>query len=91
VFAIAIAFVTDPLVRAAQRRLGTPRWIVAGLVYAGLLLLFAAALYAIGTNALHDLMRMAERGPATIRNFISQAVGPDGIVEGDRSPHRKTA
>jgi predicted PurR-regulated permease PerM len=80
VFAIAIAFVTDPLVRAAQRRLGTPRWIVAGLVYAGLLLLFAAALYAIGTNALHDLMRMAERGPATIRNFISQAVGPDGIA-----------
>ena len=79
-FAIAIAFVTDPLVRAAQRRLGTPRWIVAGLVYAGLLLLFAAALYAIGTNALHDLMRMAERGPATIRNFISQAVGPDGIA-----------
>jgi predicted PurR-regulated permease PerM len=80
VFAIAVAFVTDPLVRAGQRRLGVPRWVVAALVYLALLLCLAAALYAIGLNAVHDLMRMAERGPATIRSLIEQAVGPEGIA-----------
>ena len=80
VFAIVVAFVADPLVRAGQRRLRAPRWAVAALVYAALLLLFAAALYAIGANAVHELMGMAERGPATMRNLIEQAVGPGGIA-----------
>jgi predicted PurR-regulated permease PerM len=80
VFAIAVAFVTDPLVRSCQRRLGAPRWVVAALVYLALLLCLAAALYAIGLSAVHDLMRMAERGPATIRSLIEQAVGPEGIA-----------
>ena len=79
-FAIAVAFVTDPLVRSCQRRLGAPRWVVAALVYLALLLCLAAALYAIGLSAVHDLMRMAERGPATIRSLIEQAVGPEGIA-----------
>jgi hypothetical protein len=32
VFAAAIGFVTDPVVRAAQRRLGGPRWVSATLI-----------------------------------------------------------
>ena len=80
VFAIAIAFVTDPLIQAGQRRLGLRRWVTSALIYAVLVLLFVAALYAIGANAVHDLMRIAERGPETIRNFAAEIVGPNGIA-----------
>jgi len=80
VFAIAIAFVTDPLIRAGQRRLRLPRWVVGALVYVVLVLLFAATLYAIGANAAHDLTQMAERGPATLHKFIEDIVGPNGIA-----------
>jgi predicted PurR-regulated permease PerM len=80
VFAIAIAFVTDPLIRGGQRRLRLPRWVVGALIYAVLVLLFAATLYAIGANAVHDFMQMAERGPATLRKFIEDVVGPNGIA-----------
>ena len=44
------------------------------------MLLFAAALYAITANAVHDLMRIAERGPETIRAFVEQILGPHGIA-----------
>ena len=40
----------------------------------------AATLYAIGANAVHDFMQMAERGPATLRKFIEDVVGPNGIA-----------
>ena len=80
VFAIAIAFVTDPLIRAGQRRLRLPRWVVGALVYVVLVLLFAATLYAIGANAAHDLTQMAERGPATHHKFVEDIVGPKGIA-----------
>lgn len=79
VFAIAIAFVIDPLIRDGQRRLGLPRWILSALLYVGLLLLFAAALYGIGSNAVHDLIELAQRGPAAIHNIIESVVGPNGI------------
>jgi len=80
VFAIAIAFVTDPLIRGAQHRFRLPRWVVGALIYAVLILLFAATLYAIGANAVHDFMQMAERGPATLRKFIDDVLGPNGIA-----------
>jgi predicted PurR-regulated permease PerM len=80
VFAIAIAFVTDPLISAGQRRLRLPRWVVGALVYVVLVLLFAATLYAIGANAAHDLTQMAERGPATLHKFVEDIVGPNGIA-----------
>ena len=80
VFAIAIAFVTDPLIRAGQRRLRLPRWVVGALVYVVLVLLLAATLYAIGANAAHDLTQIAERGPATLHKFIEDIVGPNGIA-----------
>ena len=80
VFAIAIAFVTDPLIRAGQRRLRLPRWVVGALVYVVLVLLFAATLYAIGANAAHDLTQMAERGPAMLYKFVEDIVGPNGIA-----------
>ena len=50
------------------------------LVYVVLVLLFAATLYAIGANAAHDLTQMAERGPATLHNFVEDIVGPNGIA-----------
>jgi len=42
--------------------------------------LFAATLYAIGANAAHDLTQMAERGPATLHNFVEDIVRPNGIA-----------
>ena len=80
VFAIAIAFVTDPLIRLGERRLGLPRWVVSALIYAALVLLFGAVLYAIGANAVHDLMQIVERGPDTIPKFVDDVVGPNGIA-----------
>lgn len=80
VFAIAIAFVADPVIGAAQRRLGGPRWVAAALSYVALLALFAAAAYAIGINAVRDLVNLVERGPALARSLIDQAVGGHGVV-----------
>jgi len=80
VFAIAIAFVTDPLIRAGQRRFGLPRWIVSAILYAGLVLLFGAALYAIGANAVHDLMQLVQRGPERVRKLVGDVVGPNGAA-----------
>lgn len=52
---------------------------VGALVYAGLLVLLAAAVYGIGSNAVHELTQLAAKGPATIHKFIEQVVGSNGI------------
>jgi predicted PurR-regulated permease PerM len=80
VFAAAIAFVADPLIRAGQRGLGVPRWVAAALTYIAVLAIFGAAVYAIGLNAIRDLVNLIENGPALTRNLVEQAVGSDGVV-----------
>ena len=52
-FAIAIAFVTDPLIRLGERRLGLPRWVVSALIYAVLVLLFFAVTLVKGPAVLN--------------------------------------
>ena len=80
VFAAAIGFVTDPLIVAAQRRSGAPRWVVAALGYLVLLALASLFGYAIGINAARDLLQLAGQAPAIARNLIEQATGPNGIA-----------
>src|SRR5438105_2901252 len=80
VFAAAIGFVTDPLIVRMQRRSGAPRWVVATLAYLALLALVVLLGYAIGVNAMRDLLQLVEQAPQLVRNFVDQAVGPNGIM-----------
>lgn len=80
VFALAIAFVTDPLIKTAQNRLGIARWPIAALLYLAILALVAAAVYLIVTTAAFDLVRVVAEAPAIIRNLAAQAFGPAGIT-----------
>ncbi|MGH7059356.1 MAG: AI-2E family transporter [Stellaceae bacterium] len=80
VFAVAIGFVTDPLIKALQQRLGGPRWPVALLTYIVLLAISAGAGYWIGRTAIADLLQFAAHAPEILRRFLDQAVGPNGIV-----------
>ena len=80
VFAAAIGFVTDPLIVAVQRRSGVPRWVVAASAYIVLLLLVALFGYAVGVNALYDLLQLADQAPTIARNLIEQAAGQNGLA-----------
>src|ERR1700745_4252117 len=43
VFAVAVAFVVDPLIKAVQERLGSPRWPVATVLYVFILAILGGA------------------------------------------------
>jgi predicted PurR-regulated permease PerM len=79
-FAAAIGFVTDPLIVALQRRSGVPRWVVAAFAYVVLLLIVGLFGYAVGVNALRDLVQLADQAPTIARNLIEQAAGPNGLL-----------
>jgi predicted PurR-regulated permease PerM len=76
VFAAAIAFVADPLIVLLQRRLKSPRWLVASLLYAVFLAAFGTALYRVGGTAAADFLRFAARAPQILEQFIAEALGP---------------
>jgi predicted PurR-regulated permease PerM len=79
VFAVAIAFVTDPLIRNAQTRLGTVRWPIAALLYIVIVLLLFTAGYLVVSTAADDVARIVADAPETIRKLITQAFGPAGV------------
>ncbi|MBV8334183.1 MAG: AI-2E family transporter [Alphaproteobacteria bacterium] len=80
VFAVAVAFVTDPLIRSLQLRLDTQRWPVAAVLYLIILLILAGAGYWIGTTAFGDLMSVVARAPDILHQFLSEAIGSHGIT-----------
>jgi predicted PurR-regulated permease PerM len=80
VFAIAVAFVTDPWIKSLQRWLGSPRWPVAAAFYVVILVLLAAAAYWIGSTAVHDLIRVVAQAPQILRHFLSEMIGSEGIT-----------
>jgi predicted PurR-regulated permease PerM len=80
VFAVAIAFVTDPLIKRVQERFGTARWPIAALLYLAILALLAAAAYLIVTTAVIDLLRVLAEAPESIRNLATQAFGSAGVT-----------
>jgi predicted PurR-regulated permease PerM len=80
VFAVAVAFVTDPLIRFVQLRLRTRRWPVAAILYLIILLILAGAGYWIGITAFGDLMEVVARAPDILNNFLSELFGNSGIT-----------
>jgi predicted PurR-regulated permease PerM len=80
VFAAAIGFVTDPLIAAATRRSRMPRWLIASLLYVVLLILFTAAAYGLGRNAVADLLQLVGNTPAIARNLLHQIAGDSGMT-----------
>lgn len=80
VFAVAVAFVLDPLIRALQQRLGSSRWPVAATVFVLILVILGAAGYWIGTTAVPDLMHVVARAPEILRHFLGELIGSGGIT-----------
>ena len=80
VFAIAVAFVTDPLIVSLQRRFGSPRWLVAAVCYLVILAILGAAGYWIGSTAAHDLMSVVARAPDILRHFLGMILGNKGVT-----------
>jgi predicted PurR-regulated permease PerM len=80
VFAVAVAFVSDPLIKALQRRFGAPRWLIAAALFLVILAILGAAGYWIGTTAVPDLMHVAARAPEILRNFLDELIGSEGIT-----------
>ena len=80
VFAVAVAFVMDPLIISIQQRLGSPRWPVATMLYVFILAILGGATYWIGTTAVGDLMQITARAPEILRRFIGEAIGSEGVT-----------
>ncbi len=80
VFAIAVAFVLDPVIKTLQRRLGSPRWPIAAALYLLLLVLLAAAGYWVFTSAVPAVMHIVARAPDILRHFLGEIMGNKGIT-----------
>ena len=80
VFAVGVAFVTDPLIRAVQRRLRSPRWPIAAALYIVLVAVLGGAGYWIGNTAASDLMKVVAHAPEILRHFLDEIIGNQGIT-----------
>jgi predicted PurR-regulated permease PerM len=80
IFALAVAFVVDPLIKTFQRRLGAPRWIVAAVLYVLILLILGGAVYLIGRTALPDLEHVVATTPQILRRFLSELMGDRSVT-----------
>jgi predicted PurR-regulated permease PerM len=80
VFAIAVAFVLEPVIQTVQRRLGSPRWPIAVALYLLLLMLLAAAGYWVSTSAVPAVMHIVAQAPDILRHFLGEILGDQGIT-----------
>ncbi len=80
IFAVAVAFVLDPLIRRLQCRLGVPRWPVAVGLYVLVLAILAAAGYWLGALAAHGLVHVVARAPDILRHFLGELIGGKGVT-----------
>jgi predicted PurR-regulated permease PerM len=80
VFAVAVAFVSDPLIRGLQQRLGSPRWPIAAALYVLLLAILGGAGYWIGTTAVPDLMHVVAQAPEILRHLLGELIGNEGVT-----------
>jgi len=72
VFAVAIAFVVEPLVVRLQGWTGGKRWVAATLVYLAVAALIGGGGYWIGSLAAADLINLAQRAPQIAHGLIAQ-------------------
>jgi len=80
VFAIAVAFVLEPVIQALQRRLGSPRWPIAAALYLLLLMLLAAAGYWVFTSAVPAVTHIVAHAPDILHHFLGEIMGNKGIT-----------
>lgn len=80
VFAIAVAFVLDPLINALQQRLGAPRWPIAAGLYVVILALLGGAGYWVGTDAVPAVIHIVARAPDILRHFLGEIMGNKGVT-----------
>jgi predicted PurR-regulated permease PerM len=80
VFATGIAFVMDPVIKALQRRLGSPRWVAAVLLYLVILAIFGGAGYWVVQIAAPELMRVVAHASEVLRRFLTEFLGRKGIT-----------
>ncbi|HUC73243.1 MAG TPA: AI-2E family transporter [Stellaceae bacterium] len=80
IFALAVAFVLDPLIKVLQRRLAAPRWPVAAALYIAILLILGGAGYWIGTTALPDLEHVVATAPQILHHFLGELTAGRSIV-----------
>ena len=80
IFALAVAFVLDPLIRMLQRRLAAPRWPVAAALYIVILLILGGAGYWIGTTALPDLEHVVATAPQILHHFLGELTAGRSII-----------
>lgn len=80
VFAVAVAFVSDPLIRGLQQRLGSPRWPIAAALYLVILAVLGGAGYWVATTAVPDLMHVVAHAPEILRQFLDELIGSEGTT-----------
>lgn len=80
VFAIAVAFVMDPVIKAMQRRLGLPRWVAALLIYIAILAVLGGAGYWVAQTAAPDLMHVVATAPQILTHFLTEFIGKKGVT-----------
>lgn len=80
VFAVAVAFVLDPLIKTLQQRLRSPRWPIAAALYVMILAILGGAGYWVGTTAVPDLFEVVARAPEILRHFLNELIGSKGIT-----------
>lgn len=80
VFAVAVAFVSDPLIRGLQQRFGTPRWPIATILYILILVVLGGVGYWVGNIVVPDLIQLVARAPEILRHFLDQLIGSEGIT-----------
>jgi predicted PurR-regulated permease PerM len=80
VFAVAVAFVMDPVIRAMQRWFGTPRWVTAILIYLAILAVLGGAGYWVALTAVPDLMHTLTDAPKMLTRLLTEIIGKKGIT-----------
>ncbi len=80
VFAAAVAFVMDPVIRAVQQRLGSPRWVAGVLLYIAILASLGSLGYWIARTAGADLVYVIANAPEILRHFLTEMAGQQGIT-----------
>ncbi len=80
IFAVAVAFVLDPLIKRLERQLGVPRWPVAAALYLLVLAVLGAVGYGIGATAARSLMHVVATAPNILRHFLGELIGGKGVI-----------
>jgi predicted PurR-regulated permease PerM len=80
IFAVAVAFVLDPLIRRLQRLLGMPRWPVAAALFLVVLAVLAAGGYLIAVSAVPSLVHVVATAPKILHHFFGEVIGGKGVV-----------